>query len=167
MNSFTQKTSELQEFLNLIEKDCENIRRVINVLEGLEIDFEVHPKAESVNESVENSPLSEDKIIKTLVFKTGEQFVAVMCPGNKRVDEQQLEEITNNEVRMATPEEVKKATGYVVGGVSPFDLDITVYAADSIPKGLVRPAAGSRVVGVKITLSKLIETVNAEMIKVT
>jgi len=167
MKSFTQKTGEIQEFLDLIENDCENIRRVKNVVEGLSVDFEVHPKAESVNESVEHSKVSKDRIIKTLVFKAGKDFVAVMCPGDKRVDEQKLEELTDNSVRMAAPEEVEKTTGYVVGGVSPFDLDIPIYAADSIPNGEVRPAAGSRVVGLKIDKDALMSLVDAKIEKLT
>jgi len=164
-NSFTQTPKELEKFLKLVEEDKENIQRVKNTLEGLKAEFEIHPKAESVDESVKHSPVDKNQIIKTLVFKASSGFLAVMCPGDKRVDEDKLEEITGK-ARMATPSEVTDVTGYVVGGVSPFDLDIPVYSADSIPKGELRPAAGSRVVGVKINRETLFDVVNAKIVDV-
>ncbi|MFB6147894.1 MAG: YbaK/EbsC family protein, partial [Candidatus Nanohaloarchaea archaeon] len=95
--------------------------------------------------------IEEEKIVKTLVFIAGEEAVAVMMPGDSRLDEDELEELTGEAVRMADPEEVEDATGYVVGGVSPFDLDIPVYMEESIlERDEVKPAAGSRVVGVEL-----------------
>jgi len=168
MNSFTQKPGELEEFLKLLQKDRENIKRVKNILNGpkIDIEFEIHPKAESVDDSLEYSPVDKNQIIKTLVFKASNEFVAVMCPGNKRVNEEKLEDLVG-EVRMAKPSEVADVTGYIVGGVSPFDLDIPVYAAESIPSGEVRPAAGSRVIGVKIDRENLFDIVDAEVKNLT
>jgi len=164
--SFTQNTEELTEFLNLIEKDKENIKRVKNTLDKHKVEFEIHPKAKSVDQSAKHSNIPKKNIIKTLVFKTPTKFIAVMCPGHKRVSEEKLEEKVG-EPRMATPSEVENKTGYVVGGVSPFDLDIPVYAAKSIPNGEVRPAAGSRVIGVKIELDELLEITEAETLEIT
>ena len=166
MKSFTQSKDRLEEFLSLVEEDRENVKRAMDDLEGLKVEFEVHPKAESVDESVKHSPVNKNQIIKTLVFKASDGFIAVMCPGDKRVNEEKLEDMVG-EVRMATPEEVNEETGYIIGGVSPFDLDIPVYAADSIREGDVRPAAGSRVIGVKIKRERLFEAVDAEITDLT
>ena len=166
MKSFTQSKDRLEEFLSLVEEDRENVKRAMDDLEGLKVEFEVHPKAESVDESVKHSPVNKNQIIKTLVFKASDGFIAVMCPGDKRVNEEKLEDMVGK-VRMATPEEVNEETGYIIGGVSPFDLDIPVYAADSIPEGEVRPAAGSRVIGVKIKRERLFEAVDAEITDLT
>lgn len=165
--SFTQTPIETEELLDFLEEDIENVRRVISQVEGLNAEFEVHAKAETVDESVQHSPIERNQIIKTLIFKSSDDFIAVMCPGNKRVDEDKLSEIIGSDVRMARPEEVERETGYIVGGVSPFDLDIPVYAAKAIPEGEVRPAGGSRAVGVKIDRDELFELVEPEIVDVT
>lgn len=166
MNSFTQTPNQTEEILGFLENDLENVRRVINAVEGLDAEFEIHAKAETVDESVQHSPVDKNQIIKTLIFKASESFVAVMCPGDKRVDEDKLEELVG-EVRMARPSEVTEQTGYIVGGVSPFDLEIPLYASDEIPSGEVRPAGGSRVIGVKIDRDELFGLVEPEVADVT
>ena len=168
MNSFEQSPRELEEFLNFMEEDIENVRRVIGTLESEDIDaeLEIHAKAETVDESVQHSPVDKNQIIKTLIFRASDEFIAVMCPGDRRVDEEKLENLVG-EIRMARPEEVEEHTGYVVGGVSPFDLKIPLYASNKIPEGEVRPAAGSRVIGVKIEREELFELVEPEVVDVT
>ena len=165
-NSFTQSPSELKEILDFLEEDIENVRKAINQLKGLEAEFEVHAKAETVDESVQHSPIKRNQIIKTLIFKSSEGFIAVMCPGDKRVNEEKLERIAED-TRMARPREVEDQTGYIVGGVSPFNLEIPVYASDEIPEGEVRPAGGSRVIGVKIDREDLFDLVDPQVVDVT
>jgi prolyl-tRNA editing enzyme YbaK/EbsC (Cys-tRNA(Pro) deacylase) len=163
-NAFTQSPEELETFLDLIEEDLENIRRVISFCKekDLDVEFMVHAKSETVDESAENVGISEDKIVKTLVFKAGEEFVAVLCPGDQRVSEEKLEEITGEDTRMANPSEVKENTEYIVGGVSPFDLDIPVFMEESILENEeVKPASGSRVVGVSIDPEELKNKIDA------
>lgn len=162
---FRQSAAELEEFLEFMEEDLENVRRVISFCEekGLEADFIVHAKSETVEESAENTGTDPEKIVKTLVFITGDQPVAVLCPGDSRVDEHSLENITGEEVRMANPSEVKDATGYTVGGVSPFDLEVPVYMEKSILEhSEVKPAAGSRVVDARLDPEELKEATGAE-----
>jgi prolyl-tRNA editing enzyme YbaK/EbsC (Cys-tRNA(Pro) deacylase) len=166
LNSFTQQPSELVQILDFLEEDIENVRRVIEEVEGLDVKFEIHAKAETVDESVQHSPVNEKQIIKTLIFKASDGFIAVMCPGNRRVDEDKLEKLVG-ESRMAKPSEVEEKTGYIVGGVSPFDLDIPAYASDEIPEEEVRPAGGSRVIGVKIDREELFEVVRPDVVDVT
>jgi len=164
--SFTQTPEETGELLNFLEQDIENVRKVIEQIKGLDVEFEIHAKAETVDESVQHSPVDKNQIIKTLIFKASDSFVAVMCSGDKRVDENKLEKLVG-EVRMAKPSEVKEETGYIVGGVSPFDLDMPVYASDEIPEGEVRPAGGSRVIGVKIHRDELFNLIEPEVVDVT
>lgn len=163
-NAFTQSPEELETFLDLIEEDLENIRRVISFCKekDLDVEFMVHAKSETVDESAENVGISEDKIVKTLVFKAGEEFIAVLCPGDQRVSEEKLEEITGEDIRMANPSEVKENTGYIVGGVSPFDLDIPVFMEESILENEeVKPASGSRVIGVSVDPEELKNKIDA------
>jgi len=152
--SSNQKPGELEQFIEFFEEDKENIQRVKEFCkeEGLDVDFKVHPKSETCEESARHTDIEINQIVKTLVFKTGNDFIAVLAPGNKRVDTDKLREITGEDnIRMANPEEVKDKTEYVIGGVSPFDLDIPVFMEEELLEhDKVRPAAGSRVVGVEV-----------------
>ncbi|MFB6204300.1 MAG: YbaK/EbsC family protein [Candidatus Nanohaloarchaea archaeon] len=164
MKAFDQTLEEMETFTQFLEEDLENIQRVVEYARknGLDLDFEIHAKAETVEESVQHSNIDKSQIVKTLVFM-GEEPVAVLCAGDKRVSEEKLERLLEEEVELASPSEVEEATGYVVGGVSPFDLDIPVYIEESVMENdMVRPAAGSRLVGAKLSPEKLKEVTDGE-----
>lgn len=165
---FEQGTDELKLFLDFMDEDIENVRRAIKAIEenGIDAEFIVHAKAETVEESAEHTGVEERQIVKTLVFNAGEP-VAVLCPGDKRVSEDKLEEIKGETVEMASPSEVRDATGYFVGSVSPFDLDIPVYMEETILENdLAKPAGGSRVIGVTLDPEDLKQLTGAEVVDV-
>ncbi len=59
-------------------------------------------------------------IIKSLLFKAGEDFVLCLVSGDKRCSLNKLKKILEEkDVSMANPDDVKKITGYTIGGVSP------------------------------------------------
>lgn len=165
-NFFLQSTGELEEFLEFMDDDLENVHRVISFCRenSLDAEFVVHAKSETVEESAENTGTDPEKIVKTLIFISGGDAVAVLCPGDSRVDEEKLEDLTGESVQMADPSEVKEATGYIVGGVSPFDLEIPIYMEESILEyDEVKPAAGSRVVGALVDPEELAEAIEADL----
>lgn len=167
---FEQDIDQMDQFARFMEEDIENVRRVIRFCKEnrLNVEFKVHAKSETAEESAKNNGVKLDQVVKTLVFKAGDEFIAVLCPGDRRVDEEKLEETTGEEVRMARPGEVKEATGYVVGGVSPFDLEIPVYMEEKLlERDIVKPAAGSRVVGVEISPEKLKEVTGSGKAELT
>lgn len=166
MKSFKQDPKEIDTFLNFLEEDLDNIRRVKEYLNEKDIDFEfeIHPKAETVDESVEYSPVNKEQIIKTLLFMIDDKPIGILCPGNKRVNETKIKELKGKEPRMANPSEVKKHTGYIIGGVSPFDLEIELYIDKSLLNHEeVRPAAGSRLVGVCLDPEDLKNIIGAKV----
>ncbi len=59
-------------------------------------------------------------IVKSLLFKAGEDFVLCLVSGDKRCSLNKLKKILNEkDVSMANPDDVKKVTGYTIGGVAP------------------------------------------------
>ena len=154
----------MDKMLDFLEEDIENVRRVMEFCRqnNIDVKFEVHPKAETCEESAEHSPVSMDQIVKTLIF-IGDEPLAVLCPGSARVSIEKLEKMLETDVRMANPEEVKERSGYPVGGVSPFDLDIPIYMESSLlEEDVLRPAGGSRCVGVEIEPKELKQKVDAK-----
>ena len=99
MKYFEQTSGQLKQFLEFMEADIENVRRAIEAVEneGLDADFVVHAKSETVAESAEHTGVEESEVVKTLVFM-GERPVAVLCPGDTSVSEDKLEEILDTDV---------------------------------------------------------------------
>ena len=59
--------------------------------------------------------------VKALVFKTGDEFILALVPGDKKVDFSKLRSATGTKnIRMATPEEVLKVCDCEIGSVHPF-----------------------------------------------
>ena len=59
-------------------------------------------------------------IVKSLLFSTGENFVLCLVSGDKRCSLNKLKKILDEkDVSMANPDDVKRITGYTIGGVSP------------------------------------------------
>ena len=59
-------------------------------------------------------------IVKSLVFKVEEDFILCLVSGDKRCSLKKLKKILDKkDVSMANPDDVKKITGYTIGGVSP------------------------------------------------
>ena len=59
-------------------------------------------------------------IVKSLLFKAGDSYVLCLVSGDKRCSLNKLKKILDEEdVLMANPEDVKRITGYTIGGVSP------------------------------------------------
>ncbi len=76
------------------------------------------PKTAKDVERIYGCPLHS--ILKTLIF-TGDKNVLAVLPGDEKVDLNKLSRVTKtNNLKLATPEEVKQLTGYSIGGVTPF-----------------------------------------------
>lgn len=59
-------------------------------------------------------------IVKSLLFRANESFVLCLVSGDKRCSLNKLKKMLDEkDVSMANPDEVKKITGYTIGGVSP------------------------------------------------
>ena len=59
-------------------------------------------------------------IVKSLLFNSGKNFVLCLVSGDKRCSLNKLKKILNEkDISMAHPDDVKKITGYTIGGVSP------------------------------------------------
>jgi prolyl-tRNA editing enzyme YbaK/EbsC (Cys-tRNA(Pro) deacylase) len=61
------------------------------------------------------------QIVKSLIFMADGRPVLALTSGRNRVDEAKLAALSGaREVRRATPEEARAATGFAVGGTPPF-----------------------------------------------
>src|SRR4051812_10167551 len=95
---------------------------------GLEVDVKTLAEpTRTVSEAASAVGCDEGQIAKTLVFVADGDPVLVVASGAHRVDTEALCEIFDvAEVRQANPDEVRVATGYPIGGVSPLGCGLPV-----------------------------------------
>jgi Cys-tRNA(Pro) deacylase len=95
---------------------------------GLQVDVRtLDQPTRTVSEAASAVGCDEAQIAKTLVFIADGDPVLVVASGAHRVDTEALCEIFDvAEIRQASPDEVRVATGYPVGGVSPLGCGIPI-----------------------------------------
>ena len=118
-----------------------------------------HTAEEAAN--VHGVPISN--IVKSLVVKADEDFIIVLCPGDKRIKIKTLRDTLGKEsVQMANASDVKNMTGHSIGGVPPFGhkqplRTIIIEGFDSSEP--LWAAAGAADANFQTTLSKMEEIV--------
>jgi prolyl-tRNA editing enzyme YbaK/EbsC (Cys-tRNA(Pro) deacylase) len=87
------------------------------------------------------------QIVKSLVFVADGTPVLALVAGDRRGDSAAIEALVGaKDVKFADPDTVRAATGYAIGGVSPYDLppELTVLIDDSLRRfDTVFTAAGT------------------------
>jgi len=77
----------------------------------------------TVSDAARELAVETDQIIKSLVFRIGDQPLLVISNGNARVDRKKLATILGvgrNRIKFASPDAALEITGYVVGSMPPF-----------------------------------------------
>ena len=83
---------------------------------GLDVDVqELDASTRTAEEAAAATGCELGQIVKSLVFVDASGAVLVLCAGDRRVDTA----LVGDQVRRATPEEVREATGFAIGGVPP------------------------------------------------
>ena len=82
--------------------------------------IELEQTARTANDAATALGCKVGAIIKSLLFRAGDSFVLCLVSGDKRCSLNKLKKILDEkDVSMANPDDVKKITGYTIGGVSP------------------------------------------------
>ncbi len=100
------------------------------------------------------------QIVKSLVVVADEGPIVALVAGDRRGDLEAIaSEVHADKVKMADADTVRAATGYAIGGVSPFDLPdgLAVLIDESLARfDVVFPAAGTPSSMVRLRLADLI-----------
>ena len=103
--------------------DKEPVQRVEKILKDYDESQSIivlETSARTALEAASSLGCEVGAIVKSLLFKAGEEFILCLVSGDKRCSLNKLKKILNEkDVSMANPEDVKKVTGYTIGGVSP------------------------------------------------
>ena len=110
-------------------------------------------------------------IVKSLLFSTGDNFVLCLVSGDKRCSIKALKKLLNEkDVSMANPEDVKKITGYTIGGVSPVGhlRKVKIYIDTNLDRfKIVFAAAGHPNCVFKIEFNQLAKLTSGEIKEIT
>jgi Cys-tRNA(Pro) deacylase len=129
----------------------EAVERVARVLREARVEARVEefregtPSAEDAASAV-GCDLSQ--IVKSLVFSCDARWIVVMVPGDRRADRAKVAAAAAcARVRVASPDDVRRATGFEAGAVAPFPLplvDTILIDRALVAHDLVWVGAGSR-----------------------
>ena len=82
--------------------------------------IELEQTARTANDAATALGCKVGAIVKSLLFKAGKNFILCLVSGDKRCSLNKLKKILNEkDISMANPDDVKRVTGYTIGGVSP------------------------------------------------
>ena len=103
--------------------DKEPVKRAEKFLKDFDKSLEViilENSARTAQDAAKALDCNVGAIVKSLLFKTGDDFILCLVAGDKRCSLNKLKKIKDEkDISMAIPEDVKTQTGYTIGGVSP------------------------------------------------
>ena len=101
---------------------------------GLDVDVKTLDRpTRTVQEAAAAVGCDDSEIAKSLVFVCDGDPVLVVASGAHRVDTNKIADILDcAEIRQASPDEVRVATGFSVGGVAPFGHDLPVILDETL-----------------------------------
>ena len=97
----------------------------------------LNESARTAKEAASSLGCEVGAIVKSLLFKTNDDFILGLVAGDKKASLNKLKKILNSkDVSMASADEVKKITGYTIGGVSQVGLlnEVDVLIDDSLER---------------------------------
>ena len=101
----------------------EPVKRVENILKELDESQNIivlETSARTANEAASSLGCEVGAIVKSLLFKTENNFVLCLIAGDKRASLNSIKKsLKIKDASMASAEDVKNITGYTIGGVSP------------------------------------------------
>ena len=101
----------------------EPVKRAEKALKEFDNDLKIkclEKTARTANDAATALGCKVGAIVKSLLFRTEHSFVLCLVSGDKKCSLNKLKKILDEkDVSMANAEQVKKITGYTIGGVSP------------------------------------------------
>ena len=107
--------------MNLLENEpVRRVEKFIRLFDQNKKVIVLNSSARTASDAASSLGCEVGAIIKSLLFKTDDTFSLCLIAGDKRVSLNKLKRIINKkDVSMASADEVKKITGFTIGGVSP------------------------------------------------
>jgi Cys-tRNA(Pro) deacylase len=120
--------------------DKEPVKRVQSILKKFDVLQNViilDTSARTALEAASSLGCEVGAIVKSLLFRTENSFILCLVAGDKKVSLNKIKKILKiKDVSMAIADDVKKITGYTIGGVSPIGHlnKINIYIDNSLER---------------------------------
>lgn len=112
-----------------------------------------------------------ERIVKSLVFSSGDGPVVALLPGDRRADMRAVARVLHvKKIRLADPGLVLQWTGFPVGAVPPLGHagNVPVLMDEQIPsEGPIYPAAGEKNNVFETTFTELLKITGAEVCRIS
>ena len=153
---------------NLLNK--ESVKRVSKKLKEFDSKLEVlvlDTSARTAQDAAKSLDTEVGSIIKSLFLRTKNSFLLCLVAGDKRCSLNKIKKILNEkDVSMGSAEQVKKVTGFTIGGVSPVGhlIPLKIYIDQSLERfSSIFGAAGHPNCVFKINFANLQKITNGEI----
>jgi len=127
--------------------------------------------ARTAKEAAESLKTDVGSIVKSLLFRSQNNFFLCLVSGDKRCSLNKLKKIKNlKDISMANPQSVKEVTGFTIGGVSPIGHleKIEIFIDNNLKRfEKIYAAAGHPHCVYKIDFENLIKITNGTVMDIT
>lgn len=104
--------------------------------------------------------VEREEVVKTLLVRTNDGFVALCLRGEDRVDFKKVRKMFGSHSEMARPEEVQKVVGVPIGAVCPILVGAAVYIDERVMKLTnVNLGSGDLEKGLEMSLKDLLKAI--------
>ena len=145
----------------------EPVKRVKEFIKKFDSQIEIlvlHATARTAKDAASSLKCEVGAIVKSLLFKAEDRFLICLIAGDRRCSLNKLKKILQKkDVSMANAEEVKKNTGFSIGGVAPVGhiLSLNILIDKSLNRfPYIFAAAGHPNCVFKITYNQLVKITN-------
>lgn len=144
----------------------------INVLKKQQIAFELlsfqHPSGEKnyAKQAIQALGLPAGQVFKTLLFKSPHGYILALQQADQQVNIKQLANLAKvKKLELASPSEVTRETGYIIGAVSPIGQKKrlkTYLHSNALHHSHIYISAGKRGLEIKLSPKQLIALLCAQ-----
>jgi len=107
--------------MTLLDKEpVKRVKRLLKEFDSTQNIIVLDTSARTALEAASSLGCEVGAIVKSLLFKTKNNFILCLVAGDKKASLNRIKKILNiKDVSMASADDVKNITGYTIGGVSP------------------------------------------------
>ena len=154
--------------------DTEPVKRVEKYLKEYDSKLTIkslETSARTAKEASDSLKCDVGAIVKSLLFRADSEFILCLVSGDKKTSLSKLKKTLNiKDIEMASVEDVKKITGFSIGGVSPIGLlnKIEIFIDKNLYNySFLFAAAGHPNCVFKIKFYNLVELTNGKVQDIT
>ncbi len=135
------------------------------------IDHQVveYGKVADIEEAARKRGVPVEKVMKSLVVRTGDEFVMVIVPGDRVIDWPKLRAIVGrSRMALATTDEALRVTGYPRGAITPFGaVQQLPVICDAAASGEISLGGGAHGMSIHLQVADLVDFTGATVADVT